>query len=111
MPFLINLVFISFYWRRRKHPMPDLDRLVLISTVVKLMDSRRTTLPGQAFHCASRPMNNRVIWTQSNSKRSVNVSVTEAKHSIFICYVACGSCRLQTWSQRWHDRDRTDRVI
>jgi hypothetical protein len=41
MPFLINLVFISFYWRRRRHPMPDLDRLVLISTVVKLMGQQK----------------------------------------------------------------------
>lgn len=83
MLFLINLAFESFYWRRRRHPMPDLDRLVLISTMIKLMDSGRTTLPGQAFDCASRSMNNSVIRTQSNSKRIVSVSI-EAKESIYL---------------------------
>ena len=92
MPFLINLVFLSFYWRCRRHPMTDLDRLVSISIVVKLKDSRRTTLPRKAF-CA-RPTITRGIQTHSKSKRSVNVS-TEAKHSIFICYVARSRSRSQ----------------
>lgn len=70
-------ISMSFYWRRCSHPMPNLDRLVLIFTVVKLMHSRRTNLLGLAFRCVPNSMNSKILRTESNSKRRVkNFSTT-----------------------------------